>query len=139
MSTMKANPRTQQARDVEKHPEELRDDLNPDALAGQNIGSEAEHPERAGPLLHDVKEAHTRFAGFSADELKRIRLVPPGSRLLNDATYIDLNDPERREFTATGEMEIGDGAMIVAKADTDYELWNRLRQVSDPYRTGTQA
>ncbi|MDC0671937.1 hypothetical protein [Nannocystis radixulma] len=139
MSTKKANPRTHQARDVEKHPEELRTDLNPNALAGQNIGSSAAHPERAGLSLYDIKAAHTRFTEFSADELRLIRIVPPGSRLLQDATYIDLDDPARREFTATGEMEVVDGRLIVAKADTHYELWNRLRRVQDPYRTGTHG
>jgi hypothetical protein len=137
MTTKPSDPRTQQDRGVEKHPEELRADLNPDALAGQNIGTG--RPEQAGALLYDVKDAHTRFAELSAAELKRVRIVPPGSRLLNDATYIDLNDPERREFTATGEMEVGDDGLIVAKADTDYELWNRLRRVPEPYRTGSQA
>jgi hypothetical protein len=139
MSTEKANRRTHQAQHVEKHPEEFRTDLNPNALAGQNIGADAEHPERAGQSLHDIKEAHTRFAEFSADELRRIRVAPPGSRLLQNATYIDLDDPERREFTATGEMEVGDGRLIVAKADTHYELWNRLRRVEDSYRTGTHG
>ncbi|PCC73581.1 hypothetical protein SAMN02745121_07329 [Nannocystis exedens] len=139
MNTHQGNRRTPQAQDVDKHPEELRGDLNPDALAGQNIGTEGEHPERAGLSLYDIKAAHTRFAEFSADELKRIRIVPPGSRLLQRATYIDLEDPQRREFTATGEMEAGDGRLIVAKSDTDHELWNRLRRVPDPYRTGTQG
>jgi hypothetical protein len=139
MSTEKANRRTQQAHDVEKHPEEFRRDLNPDALAGQNIGSEGEHPERAGQSLYDIKAAHTRFTEFSADELRLIRIVPPGSRLLQDATYIDLDDPERREFTATGEMEVGAGRLLVAKSDTHYELWNRIRRVADPYRTGTHG
>jgi hypothetical protein len=139
MTTDRSNPRTQQARDVEKHPEELRTDLNPNALAGQNIGSEAGHPEQAGRTLYDVKDAHTRFAELSADDLKHIRIVPPGARLLNDATYIDLDDPERREFTATNEMEAGDGRLLVAKADTHYEVWNRLRRPPDPRRSGTHG
>lgn len=139
MTTKKEHPRTQQAQDVGKHPEAYREDLNPNALAGQNIGGEGEHPERAGPSLYDLKEAHTRFPEFTADELRRIRIVPPGARLLQHATYLDLNDPARHEFTATGEMEAAEGRLIVSKSDTHYELWNRLRHVQDAYRTGTHG
>lgn len=139
MTNPNPNRRTQQGQDADKHPDEYRTVLNPNALAGQNIGAETERPERAGLTLYDIKEAHTSFPEFTADELRRIRIVPAGARLLQNATYVDLIDPERREFTATGDMEVIEGHLIVAKSDTHYELWNRLRRVDDPYRTGTHG
>ncbi len=43
---------------------------------------------------------------------------------------INLNE----EFKATSGMEAG--RLIVPKSEVDYQLWNRLRGVTDPARTG---
>jgi len=48
---------------------------------------------------------------------------------------MDLAD--RREFKATASMEVEAGKLIVPKSEVDYQLWNRLRGVTDPARTGT--
>jgi hypothetical protein len=119
----------------DKHPEPSQTVLNPDASAGQNYGLVGPHPEKGGhPSAHDIEEIHRRLQDFTDDELKRIPVLPLGSRLEQGATYIDLRDPDRREFTATGDREAGPDNWFVPKGAVDYVLWNRLIGVTDPER-----
>ena len=74
---------------------------------------------------------HSRF---SEDELKQIPILPSGSRLRQGATYVDLRDPSRHEFTALGNTEAGPGNRYVAKDSVDYVIWNRLIGVQNPER-----
>ena len=37
-----------------QHPEKWRRDLNPEPLAGQNIGDQGEHLEKTGPTAYDI-------------------------------------------------------------------------------------
>jgi hypothetical protein len=122
----------------DKHPPESRRDLNPDAAAGINYGLVGSHPEKDNPrTAYDVKEAHRLLPDFSDDQLKQLPVLPAGSRLEQDATYLDLADPGRREFKATSGMEAGPDRLLVPKGAVDYQLWNRLRGVTDPSRTGS--
>jgi len=121
----------------DKHPPEYQRDLNPDAAAGINYGGVGPHPEKDNPrTAYDVKEAHRLLTNFSDDQLKRLPILPAGSRLEQDATYINLADPDRKEFKALGNMEAGPGDLMVPKSEVDYQLWNLLRGVTDPARTG---
>jgi hypothetical protein len=119
-----------------QHPEEWRADLNPNAMAGQNLGlaAEAGGDERSA---YDVKDVHRRLTGFTDDELKQIPVVATGARLQQGATYLDLLADTPEEFTATGEMTADAGHCYVNKSDVHYELWNRLLGLRDPRRTGT--
>jgi len=106
----------------DKHPPEYQKDLNPEAAAGINYGGVGPHPEKDNPrTAFDVKEAHRRLADFSDEQLKQMPILPAGSRLEQDATYINLAGP---------------GDLIVPKSEVDYQLWNLLRGVTDPARTG---
>jgi hypothetical protein len=120
----------------EQHPEEYRADLNPNAMAGQNIGLAGPHPELDAHSAYDLNQLHRQLADFTDDELKHIPVLPRGSRLEQGATYVDLRESERREFTATGDMEAGPGNWYVPKNQVDYQLWNRLIGVGDPERLG---
>ena len=121
----------------EQHPERWRDDLNPDAMAGQNLGVAGPHPEGDAHTAYELKEVHRRLADFHDDDLKQIPIVPEGSRLEQGATYIDLAEDEPKEFTALGNMEAGPRNCYVLKSAVDYTLWNRLIGVQDPERLGT--
>jgi hypothetical protein len=125
-----------QATSAARHPEEYRHDLNPNAMEGQNIGAPGRHPEKGARTAHDIKPLHRRFSDWSDADLKQIPVLPEGSRLEQNATYIDLAAPIPREFTATGDMEAGSGHQYVPKSDVHYELWNRLIGVKDRARTG---
>jgi hypothetical protein len=110
-------------------------DLNPYPMAGQNLGAAGAHPEKGARTLYDVKNLHDRFNEWSDSDLKQVPVLPEGSRLEQNATYIDLAAPQPREITATGNMEAGPGHRYVPKSDVPYELWNRLIGVKNVART----
>ena len=127
-------PRTMQPGD--QHPQEWRDDLNPNALAGQNLGPASSLSEKLARTAHDLKDLHRRFSGLADDDLRQIPVLAPGDRLQQGATYFDLNDADRGEFRATGDMVAGPDNYYVPKAEVDYQLWNRLVGVENPERLG---
>lgn len=121
----------------DKHPPKYQHDLNPDPAAGINHGNVGPHPEKhARRMAVDVKQVHGLLKDMTNDDLKQIPILDAGSRLEQEATYIDLADPDRKEFTARGDMAAGPDSLIVPKTEVDYQLWNRLRGVTDPARTG---
>ena len=77
---------------------------------------------------------HRLLEGITDDGLKQIPVLWDGTRLEQGATYIDLRDPQRREFRATGDMVATPEHWYVPKDAVDYELWNRLVGVSNPER-----
>lgn len=122
---------TQPPQTERKHPPEYERDLNPDRMEGQNIGT-----SEAGLMnAYDRKEMHRALRDFDDDELRSIPVLSEGQRLQQGATYLDLSNRERGEFTATGEMEAMEGHCIIPKDEVPYTLWNRLRGIDDPRRT----
>ncbi|HEX8903538.1 MAG TPA: hypothetical protein VF771_01710 [Longimicrobiaceae bacterium] len=117
-----------------KHPPEWERDLNPDHMAGQNIGAEPDREVQV-QTAYDVKPLHRGLSDFPDDELRQVPVLPRGERLQQGGTYLDLRSPERGEFTATGDMAADEGHAYVAKDQVPYETWNRLRGVRDPERT----
>ena len=118
----------------EQHPEGWRADLNPDAMAGQNVGLAGPHPEDDARTAYDLKGAHRRLQDFTDDELKQLVVLPPGSRLEQGATYVDLRHLDRGELKALGNMEAGRDNWYVPKTEVSYQLWNRLLGVQNPER-----
>jgi len=115
-------------RPEDKHPDPYQQDLNPDASKGINWGHVGPHPEKENPrTAKDIKELHHLLSEFHDDELERIPVLPVGSRLEANATYLNLREANPREFTAEGNEETGESDWIVPKSEVDYELWNRLR------------
>ena len=120
-----------------KHPEPYQHDMNPDAAAGQNFDRIGPHPEKDNPrTAYDVKEAHRQLVEWTDDELKQIPLMPAGARLEQGATYVDLRDPARREFTATGDMQVPADGLYVPKSEVDFRTWNRLLGIRTAERIG---
>ena len=120
----------------EQHPEEWREDLNPNANAGQNYGTAGTEASEQTRTMYDIKDLHNAFDGISDDELKRVPVLAPGTRLQQGATYIDLQTPDRAEFKALGAMEARDTNWYVPKSEVDYQVWNRLIGVTNPERLG---
>jgi hypothetical protein len=127
---MAAKPQTER-----QHPDEWQQDLSPDHMAGQNLGQASSEREQGLPTAYDIREVHRSLPGFADDELRQIPVLPEGARLQQGATYLDLSDPGRGEFTATGDMEASRGHRLVPKGEVPYSIWNRLRGVDDPERT----
>jgi hypothetical protein len=120
-------PQTEQ-----EHPDEWDRDLNPDRMAGQNVGAQGSDAERGIRTAYDVKPLHRALSGWEDDDLKRIPVLPEGTRLQQGATYMNLRD--REEFTATGDMSAGPSDAIVPKDEVPFPSWNRLRGIDDPQR-----
>ncbi len=113
-----------------QHPAEWREDLNPQAMAGQNEGIAGPHPEDEAASAYDVKDLHRRLRdAFTDDELKRIPVLRAGARLEQGATYIDLRRPGAQEFTARGDESAGPQNWYVLKSSVGHPVWNRLLAV----------
>ena len=114
-----------------KHPDEWQQDLNPDQLAGQNIGPSSDTASSDGTAAPLATAFHLRKRGYDVgglddEELKQIPLVPDGRRLQQGATYVNLAEEPPREFTATGDMTADTGDAYAPKDRVPYEIWNRL-------------
>jgi len=90
----------------------------------------------ARPTAFDVKDLHRLLRGYNDDELRQIPVVPEGAPLAEGSVYIDLHDPQPREFEAVGGTKAGAGHWYVAKSDVDYQLWNRLIGITNLERSG---
>jgi hypothetical protein len=124
-------------RPEDKHPEPYQQDLNPNASKGINWGLVGPHPEKDNPrTAYDAKDIHAFLREMPDEELQRIPVLPVGARLESNATYINLRDIARREFTAEGYEEVAADDWIVPKKEVDYQLWNRLIGETNPARTG---
>jgi hypothetical protein len=110
-----------------------RQDLNPDYMEGQNPGIEEREDYRTA---YDIKDLHNRLQGYNDADLQGIPVLPPGARLEQGATYIDLRAGKPEEFTARGDMEADPNNWYVPKNEMDYRLWNRLISIDNPERLG---
>lgn len=110
--------------------DEYDKDLNPDPTAGFNVGMEGEKPGRFSQTAAEIDEVRSRLEGYSNSELRKILVLKPGTRLKQGATYINLNDPARKEYVGMASDSASEGDYIVPKAEMSYELWNRLTGVS---------
>ena len=110
----------------QKHPPEWQPDLNPNHLAGQNIGQQSEERVQAEWTAFHLRKRGMDLGGVNDEELKQVPLVAEGERLQQGATYVDLKDDPRQEFTARGDMTAGTDNAYVPKDRVPYEIWNRL-------------
>jgi hypothetical protein len=84
-----------------------------------------ESPDQTLPARTD-HELKGDFADLTSDELARLPVIQAGTRLEQGATYVNLNDLVAGPFTALGGHEVGPDDRIVAKRETDYELWDKV-------------
>ena len=119
-----------------QHPDEWREDLSPDSNAGLNYGEAGSHKAEELRSAANIRDLQGALGFLSRDELDSIPILPEGTRLRQGATYVDLQTPDRREFTATGDIEAGRDNWFVPKSEVDYQVWNKLIGVTNPERTG---
>lgn len=101
--------------------------LNDAVLEADNhTGQQGMLPTDTEPVSgEDIKELREMLPDFHKDELRRVSVVPRGTRLKQGAAFCDLRFRESGELVAHGEEEIHD-ELLVAKSDVDYEIWNKL-------------
>jgi hypothetical protein len=120
-----------------QHPEPYQHSMDPNAAARQNFDRPGPHPEKDDPLTaYDIEEAHRQLVDWTDEELKQVPLMPVGARLEQGATYVDLRDPARREFTSTGDMQVPTDGLYVPKSEVDFRTWNRLLGIRTAERIG---
>jgi len=112
-----------------RHPPEEREHLEPNRLAGQNIGRK--HQTRSAAELNEAVRA---LDGFRPEELREVRVVVAGERLEEGATYVDLRDPLREPFTARGDIEVEEGSLYIPKQEVAFEHWRRIVDPDEPER-----
>src|SRR5918999_6518786 len=103
----------QQAR--QKHPDEWQQDLNPDHMAGQNIGQESDARERTAVTAFHLRKRGFELRGLDDNDLKQVPVLAEGTRLQQGATYVNLADDERQEFTATANVTAEAGEAYAPK------------------------
>jgi hypothetical protein len=104
-------------------------ELRPHDEAPRNRGPLGTHPEEVPAA--DIKALRVRFAReLTHQELLELRLMPAGSRLEQGAHYLDLANLAAGEFVAMGGMEVQPGHYYVAKKDTEYALWDKLKMLA---------
>ena len=74
----------------------------------------------------DDKELHRQLNELDSAELGRLSILAEGERLEQGGTYLDLDNRAAGPFKALGGHIVSGKDRIVAKRETDYELWNRL-------------
>ena len=113
--------------------DEWRRDLEPNRMAGQNIGPASREREVPIPTAFDLKALHQLLPDLTDDELRQIPILRPGTRLEQGATYLILRNDTREQIRAMGSMEVPPDQYVVPKDRVPYTLWNRLLGVD---RTG---
>jgi hypothetical protein len=130
--------RTDKPQARQKHPDQWQQDLNPDHMAGQNIGPPADELGSSRTTAFHLRKGGQAVGGLDDEELKQVPLVPAGSRLQQGATYVNLADGSRKEFTATAEITASPGDAYAPKDRVPYEIWNRLIGEPKPGQAGQE-
>src|SRR5215208_4441449 len=110
----------------QKHPDEYQRDLNPHHLEGQNIGEVSEPRSGSDVTAFSLRKQGHDVGPLDDDELKQVPVLAAGTRLQQGATYVDLTDRSRQEFSALGDMAAEKGHAYVPKDRVPYPIWNRL-------------
>ena len=83
------------------------------------------HAEESTPASED-KRVRNELPFLNNEELSRLSIIDPGVMLEQGGVYLDIVDLNRGPFKAIGGHVVEEGQRVIAKRDTDYELWNRL-------------
>ncbi len=88
-----------------------------------------ERGDREVPLrtAYDVPGARVALDDWLEDELRLVPVLADWTHLQLGATYVDLLDATRTEFTVRGDDRARPGHLIVPKAGVPPDLWDRLR------------
>jgi hypothetical protein len=79
----------------------------------------------------DVRAEHRVLLSFSDKDLAAMPLVPEGMPLARGGWYLDLHDPAKADFPATGDETVEPGQHVLARKEVSGELWEDLRRACD--------
>jgi hypothetical protein len=103
------------------------DALNAAALQADNHTGQQGMLPVGDDLLEgtEIKALRDMLPDWHKDELRRLLVVSPGTRLNQGDIFCDLRFRERGELVAHGEEEVHE-ELLVPKRAVDYEIWNKL-------------
>jgi len=79
----------------------------------------------------DVRGEHRVLLSFSDKDLALMPLVSENTRLVRGGWYLDLHDPARADFMATGDEAVEPGQHVVARLEVSADLWDELLRACD--------
>ena len=79
----------------------------------------------------DVRTEHRVLLSFSDADLAAMPLVPEGTRLMRGGWYLDLHNPAKADFPATGDETVEPGQHMLARREVSAELWDEIRRACD--------
>jgi len=131
-------PQDQEKKHQYEHAAQIEKAERADALTDDEANSAALHadnhtgqqgmlpPSAEAQEGSNIKALYTLLPEWHKDELRRLTVVPRGTRLSAGDVFIDLRVRDRGELVAHGEEEVHD-ELLVAKRSVDYEIWNKLK------------
>jgi hypothetical protein len=88
-------------------------------------------PDIERRTARDVRAEHRVLLSFSDKDLAAMPLVPEGMRLKRGGWYLDLHNPAKADFLATGDETVEPGQHVLARNEVSGELWEDLRRACD--------
>jgi hypothetical protein len=88
-------------------------------------------PDLERKTAMDVRGEHRVLLPFSDADLRVMPLVREGTRLARGGWYLDLHNPAKADFLATGDETVEPGQHVVARSGVSAELWEELRRACD--------
>ncbi len=74
----------------------------------------------------DDKTVQANLNQLNDADLARLSVLADGTQLQQGSVYLDLNDMGRGPFKAIGGEHTDPSNRVIAKSETDYEMWNQL-------------
>ena len=88
-------------------------------------------PDIERRTARDVRAEHRVLLSFSDADLAKMSLIPEGTRLARGGWYLDLHNPAKADFPATGDETVEPGQHMLARKEVSAELWDELRRACD--------
>src|SRR5438105_4442219 len=97
-------------------------------MSDDSVGPQAGVDRRTAK---DVRAEHRVLLSFSDADLAAMPLVAEGTRLSRAGWYLDLHDPAKADFLASGDEIVEPGQHMVARREVSGELWDELLRACD--------
>src|SRR2546430_17742059 len=78
-----------------------------------------------------VRAEHSVLLSFSDADLAKMPLIPEGTFLSRGGCHLDLHNPAKADFPATGDETVEPGQHMLARKEVSPELWDELRRACD--------
>ena len=79
----------------------------------------------------DVRAEHRVLLSFSDADLDAMPLVTEGTRLARGGWYLDLHNPAKADFLASGDETVEPGQHVLARKSVPGELWDEILRACD--------